>query len=371
MGLSEKEQAILEVIRKHPFYSQQDIANELKMSRSALANSISDLIRRNYLLGRAYIINDDAPVICIGGMNVDRKFYARQALMQKTSNPVTSSVSVGGVGRNIAENLGRLGETVIMLSRAGDDQDWQLIKTASEAYINLRQIDVSPDQATSSYTALIDQDGEMSIALANMAICDTMTVAWLQEYETLISRAQALIVDLNLPKESLVYLIDLAKRRKLPLAIIPVSSPKMSHLPEELSGVEWLIVNQDESETFFDRQVQSEADFRSLAEAWLSCGVNQVLVTRGAKEMVYANQSGETLSISPKLVPQLIDATGAGDSLSAGVLFGWLNGYAIEKILELGLTNAYHTILSQDTVRKNLSRHSLLQERKELFHVES
>lgn len=258
-----------------------------------------------------------------------------------------------------------------MLSRAGDDQDWQLIKTASEAYINLRQIDVSPDQATSSYTALIDQDGEMSIALANMAICDTMTVAWLQEYETLISRVQALIVDLNLPKESLVYLIDLAKRRKLPLAIIPVSSPKMSHLPEELSGVEWLIVNQDESETFFDRQVQSEADFRFLAEAWLSCGVNQVLVTRGAKEMVYANQSGETLSISPKLVPQLIDATGAGDSLSAGVLFGWLNGYAIEKVLELGLTNAYHTILSQDTVRKNLSRHSLLQERKELFHVES
>ena len=52
MGLSEKEQAILEVIRKHPFYSQQDIADAVGMSRSALANNISDLIRRNYLLGR-------------------------------------------------------------------------------------------------------------------------------------------------------------------------------------------------------------------------------------------------------------------------------------------------------------------------------
>ena len=129
MGLSEKEQAILEVIRKHPFYSQQDIADALGMSRSALANNISDLIRRNYLLGRAYIINDDAPVICIGGMNVDRKFYASQALIQGTSNPVSSSVSIGGVGRNIAENLGRLGETVIMLSKAGNDHDWELIKS--------------------------------------------------------------------------------------------------------------------------------------------------------------------------------------------------------------------------------------------------
>ena len=207
MGLSEKEQAILEVIRKHPFYSQQDIADAVGMSRSALANNISDLIRRNYLLGRAYIINDDAPVICIGGMNVDRKFYASQALIQGTSNPVSSSVSIGGVGRNIAENLGRLGETVIMLSKAGNDHDWELIKSSSEAYINLRHVDVSPESSTSSYTAVIDVDGEMSIALANMAICDSMTVSWLQQHETLLSRAQALIVDLNLPQDSLTYLI--------------------------------------------------------------------------------------------------------------------------------------------------------------------
>ena len=371
MGLSEKEQAILEVIRKLPFYSQQDIADALGMSRSALANNISDLIRRNYLLGRAYIINDDAPVICIGGMNVDRKFYASQALIQGTSNPVSSSVSIGGVGRNIAENLGRLGETVIMLSKAGNDHDWELIKSSSEAYINLRHVDVSPESSTSSYTAVIDVDGEMSIALANMAICDSMTVSWLQQHETLLSRAQALIVDLNLPQDSLTYLIELAKQKEVPLAIIPVSGPKMSHLPRELKGVEWLIVNQDESETFFGRQVNSEADFKDLAQLWLDCGVKQVLVTRGGKSMHYANQDGVSLEVEPKLVEHMVDATGAGDSLSAGVLFGWLNGHETKACLEFGLTNAYHTILSTDTVRKTLSRHQFLQERKELFDVEA
>ena len=371
MALTEKELAILEVIRKHPFHSQQDIADELGMSRSALANSISDLIRRNYLLGRAYIINDEAPVICIGGMNVDRKFYATQTLIQKTSNPVTSSVSIGGVGRNIAENLGRLGENVLMLSRAGDDQDWEMIKSSSQSYINLRQVEVDAIEATSSYTAVIDQDGEMNIALANMAICDTMTVSWLEQYETLLTRAQVLIVDLNLPQESLAYLIELAREKQIPLFIIPVSAPKMNHLPRQLEGVEWLIVNQDESEYFFDTTVQTEEEFQTLAQMWLARGVKQVLMTRGAKSMYYANQVGQSIEIEPKRVTHLVDATGAGDSLSAGVLFGWLNQFSTQECLEFGLTNAYHTILSQDTVRKSLSRHTFLQERKELFDVKS
>ncbi|MGT2757179.1 PfkB family carbohydrate kinase [Streptococcus ovuberis] len=365
--LNEKEQAVLEVIRQFPFYSQQEIADYLGVSRSTVANMISDMIKRNYLLGRAYIINEDAPVICIGGMNVDRKFYACQELILKTSNPVRSEVSIGGVGRNIAENLGRLGESVLMLSRAGDDQDWELIKQQSQSYINLRQVDIAPDQATSSYTAVIDLDGEMSMALANMAICDTMTVAWLQQYEDLLSRARLLVVDLNLPRESVAYLIELAKERGVSLALIPVSAPKMAHLPQELTGVEWLIVNQDESEFFFGQKANTESDFEELAELWLNLGVKQVLITRGARPMLYAKSSGERLLVSPKRVPHMVDATGAGDSLSAGVLFGWLNGYDQKEILEFGLTNAYHTILSSDTVRKTLSRHSFLQERKDLF----
>lgn len=366
--LNEKEQAVLEIIRQHPFYSQQEIAEKLGISRSAIANMVSELIRRNYLLGRGYIINDDVPVVCIGGMNVDRKFYAKNELVLKTSNPVSSSVSIGGVGRNIAENLGRLGEDIVMLSRAGNDQDWDLIKIASESYMNLRKVEISPNQATSSYTAIIDVSGDMSIALANMTICESMNVSWLEQYETLLSRSKALVVDLNLPKESLVYLIKLARERELALAIIPVSAPKMSNLPKNLKGVEWLIVNQDESEIFFNKSLKSNEDIEALANLWLQTGLKQVLITRGSRSMLYANQNGKRQFMTPQIVQQIVDTTGAGDSLSAGILFGWLNDFSLRETLEFGLTNAYYTIQSQDTVRKNLSRHSFLQERKELFY---
>lgn len=368
MNLTEKEARILEAIRNNPFQSQQDIAQEVGMSRSAVANMISSLVQRNYLLGRAYIINEhESPVVCIGGMNVDRKFYALEKLMLKTSNPVVSSVSIGGVGRNVAENLGRLGESVVMLSRAGDDHDWELIKEASQNYMNLRNVECSQKEATSSYTAIIDGDGEMQIALANMAICDTMTIEWIQQYDLLLLRAKAIILDLNAPKDTIQYIIQLAKENRIPLAIIPVSSPKMSHLPGELDGVEWLIVNKDESETFFEVEAKTDEEFYNLATCWLSRGVRQVLITRGSESMVYMHQNGQTVIMSPKAVPHIVDTTGAGDSLSSGILFGWLNGFDIQKTLQFGLTNSYHTIASADTVRKTLSKQSFLQERNELY----
>ncbi|WP_281504349.1 carbohydrate kinase family protein [Streptococcus uberis] len=249
--LKEKEQALLESSRQHPTNSQKEISEQVGISRLSVTDMTLEFNRRDYTLAKENTINNDMPVICIGGMNVDRKFYAKKELIMRTSNPVSSSVSIGGVGRNIAENLGRLGENVVMLSRVGDDPDWYLIKSASEFYMNLQHVEVCQDQETSTYIAIIDSDGDMSMALANMAICDSMTVSWLEQYETLLSRSKGLVVDLNLPQESLFYLIQLARKENLGLAIIPVSVPKMFNLPKNLTGVEWLIVNQNESEFFF------------------------------------------------------------------------------------------------------------------------
>ena len=365
--LKEKEQALLESSRQYPTNSQKEISEQVGISRLSVTDMTLEFNRCDYTLAKENTINNDMPVICIGGMNVDRKFYAKKELIMRTSNPVSSSVSIGGVGRNIAENLGRLGENVVMLSRVGDDQDWYLIKSTSESYMDLQHVEVCQAQETSTYIAIIDSDGDMSMALANMAICDSMTVSWLERYESLLSRSKALVVDLNLPQESLFYLIQLARKENLGLAIIPVSVPKMFNLPKNLTGVDWLIVNQNESEFFFDKPLDSGGDIEDLAKLWLETGLKQVLITRGAESMLYANHNGQRHFMTPKFIPQVIDTTGAGDSLSAGVLFGWLNYFDIQETLEFGLTNSYYTIQSQDTVRKNLSRYSFLQERRELF----
>lgn len=75
----------------------------------------------------------DSYVLCIGGMNVDKKVQLLENLVLETSNPVVSSLSAGGVSRNIAENLGRLGLPVKMLSVAGNDESFTWLERRLKA----------------------------------------------------------------------------------------------------------------------------------------------------------------------------------------------------------------------------------------------
>src|SRR5689334_4028315 len=116
-----KKQQLYEAIRANPFISQQELANLLGLSRSAVAGYIAGLIRERKLLGRAYVLPDRRPIVCVGAANLDRKLRSCAALALHTSNPASQSESFGGVARNIAENLARLGSTVALLTAIGAD----------------------------------------------------------------------------------------------------------------------------------------------------------------------------------------------------------------------------------------------------------
>lgn len=360
--LTQNEQKVLAILEENPFLSQQEIADRLQLNRSTIGTIISTLMSKKHLLGRAYIINKPHEVYCIGAMNVDRKFMLHSPLVPKTSNPTSSSVSIGGVARNIAENLGRMGQAVCLLSVAGIDQDYEWIKRQTQVYVNLEHVTQLADNATSTYSAILDETGEMQLALADMAICDQMTVNWLQSHQALLAQARAIVVDLNAPLETIQSIIELAKQHNVMLTIVPVSSPKMAHLPRSLQGVTWLIVNQDESETFFNCVVQSEAEFEQLADLWLATGVENVVITRGKKTSYYANQQGERQHFSPPIVEEIVDVTGAGDSYAAGLVYGQLSGMTPQESIQIAMTNAYYTVQSPQTVRPELTKQTLLSE---------
>ena len=123
MPQSKREQ-LLELIRAHPFITQQELASALGLSRPGVAAHIAALTREGRLLGRAYMLPSTTPdaahIVCIGGANIDRKLRSEQVLQMGTSNPATLSETPGGVARNVAENLARLGASVQLLTAVGD-----------------------------------------------------------------------------------------------------------------------------------------------------------------------------------------------------------------------------------------------------------
>lgn len=348
--LSEKEKMVLQLIEQQPFLSQQEIASVLNMNKSTVGTIIAKLTDKQYIKGRAYIVNSTLDVVCIGGMNLDRKFHLNNAFTLHTSNPAFSTWSVGGVARNIAENLGRLNISVELLSLGGQDQEFETIKKQSSPYINFTSIMQLPNITTSHYSAIIDPDGEMVFAIADMSICDEMTPDWVQQFEHTLLKAQLLLIDLNLPNETVEYIIHFAKQHHIPLVIVPVSAPKMAHLPHNLQSVDWLIVNYDESIAFF----KEEGTETQLCQQWINQGIQNIILTRGSKGIWYQSQQTHCRHFACPPVEKVIDATGAGDAFSAGIIYGLLKQSPIEQIIHYGLTNAYHTIQSEHTVRHSL-----------------
>ncbi|AUI66455.1 MULTISPECIES: carbohydrate kinase [Glaesserella] len=358
--MNNNEKIILELIRQNPFISQQDLADYIGLSRSAVANIISSLIKREYLLGKAYVLNERNAILCIGAANVDKKIKTYHELKRYTSNPVNSITTIGGVARNVAENLGRLGQRVNFISTVGNDPEWERIKSFSSEFMDMNNVITVEGQSTGCYTALLDKDGEMYLGLADMSIYDNLTPKALNRYATLIKSARCIVADLNCPKSTIEYLCKSAKGHGIPLILIAVSEPKMDRLPQDLQGVSCLIINKGEVAAYFNQVLDSDAKVEDAVTRLMAQGVEQVVLTSGSKAILNASKDGLTWHSVRQIEPsQIVDVTGAGDAFSGAFIYAWLNAYEQDKAVLAGLTNAYHTIQSEFTVRPNLTQSQL------------
>jgi pseudouridine kinase len=352
---SSKKEQLYQLIRSNPFISQQDLAVELRLSRSAVAGHIAGLIRERRLLGRAYVLPDQRPVMCIGAANLDRKLRTIATMQLGTSNPATAEEVYGGVARNIAENLARLNLPTSLLTALGDDSAGRTLQDHAEsAGIDTRGSLKLPETATGTYTAILDDRGELVVALADMALYDRITPAFLDSRQPQRAAAAMTVVDLNLPADSIATLLAGARADKVPLVIVAVSQPKMARLPASLGGLRLLILNRGELETRAGRALPTEADVRAACRDVQAQGARDVIVTCGSQG-VFHTKGGELVWLAAHQV-EVVDVTGAGDAFSAAVCWSLYQGSDdLTLACRRGLKVAAMTLESPDTVSPMLA----------------
>ena len=353
-----KKDQLYELIRANPFISQQDLAVQLRLSRSAVAGHIAGLIRERRLLGRAYVLPGNRPIACVGAANLDRKLRSLATLTMGTSNPARQDESFGGVARNIAENLARLGAPVSLTTAIGSDSSGRaLLAHAEAAGIDTRGTLKLENACSGTYTAVLDDHGEMLVALADMALYDAITPAFLAERAP--SALPALTVaDLNLPLETVAALIAEAAHDAAPLIVVAVSQPKMARLPLDLRGVRLLILNHGELETRIGKKIVTDADFAAACALVRGQGAQDVIVTRGGKGVVYTRAGGVTQLDAPEA--RIVDVTGAGDAFAAAVCWSLFQGSEdLELACRRGLKLSAMTLECEETVCPYLDIDSL------------
>lgn len=298
-------------------------------------------------------------MLCIGGANIDRKVRTFGPLQPRTSNPVSLHETHGGVARNVAENLARLGVPAGLLTAVGDDPAGrELLAHAASAGIDTQGNLRLNGAITGSYTAVLDETGEMVLGLAHMDLCDALTPEFLAAHARQRTAAALTIADMNLPTDSIRMLLDDARSGGPPLVIVAVSQPKMARLPADLRGLRLLILNHGELEAWAGMKLSSPAKIAAASRALQNQGVRDVIVTCGAEGARCTTPDGLAALPAPRV--DAVDVTGAGDAFAAAVCWSlYSDGDDLILACRRGLALAMLTMRSAATVCPRLDAEML------------
>ncbi|MET3317460.1 UNVERIFIED_ORG: pseudouridine kinase [Peribacillus simplex] len=345
----DKEKQILDYIKINPFISQQELASKVGLSRPAVANYIANLTKRGEIKGRAYILREESSILCIGGANTDRKARSNQEVRLYSSNPVKITEACGGIARNFAENLSRLGCSTTLMACVGDDKEgnWILNETKRQG-VDVSQVWVLPTERTGTFTTLLDINGESIVSMADMNIYEKITTSMFEEKWSYIISSQAVFLDTNIPKECLSYLINRCRDENIPMYIDPVSTAKARKLPFRLDGVELLMPNREEAEILAEIKIESIKDCQLACEKIRQRGVQKVIITLGDQGVYYF--STEESGHLPPFKTDVVDVTGAGEAFSSCAIYGILNEESLFSACKLGLAGAALTIQTEESI---------------------
>ncbi len=261
-------------------------------------------------------------IACIGGMDIDRKARLHAPAILGSSNPAETDATPGGVARNVAETLARLGRPVSLFSVVGDDPaGTTVLRQTARAGVDVSGVARLTHAKTATYTAVLQPDGELVIGIADMAILDGLDGRWGRAILPDLARHAIWFVDANLPEPVLQILLTAAVRSERTVLADPVSAAKAPRLLQVLTDVDVLFPDRLEAAALTGQPVRTPAEALSAAAALQAAGIGTVLVTLGA-EGVAVDDGGRRAIVPPPPVDQVRDVTGAGDALIAGYIYG-------------------------------------------------
>jgi len=301
-------------------------------------------------------MDSDQPVLVIGASGIDIKGRPNAPLQMGQSNLGVVRNSVGGVARNIAENLARLEVPTILLSAVGQDHPGDFVLDHTQAAgVDMSYMLRLPDVHTGSYMAVLGEAGQVVVAISEYDIVDAISPAYLQRHRALFASASMIVVDANLTPRALESVFLWAKRYDVPVCADPTSQGLTSRLVKHLPDLLMVAPDALEAAALCGDVEPPDSSERAIetAQCLVSQGVRIAIVTLGEQGLAYAD--GSSAGHIPALHTSVVDATGVGDALSAAVIFGLLNDMPLDEAVRLGVAAASLTLRTRETVAPDLS----------------
>lgn len=293
----------------------------------------------------------------IGGANVDIIGTPFAPINRHDSNPGRATTALGGVGRNIAENLGRLGVEVEFITVLGEDSYAKdIIKNCEAHKVSLEHSIFMKGEHTSLYLCINNEDGDMEMAISAMELYQHISPKYLESKLDLINSGSLCIVDTNIPEESLKYLMD---HCRVPLFLDTVSTKKTKKIKGYIHNVHTLKPNIIEAEILSGMVIQSEKDLEDATDEIIKRGVQRIFLSMGPMGVYY--NDGTNKGKMPAIPTEVVSTTGAGDSFVAATAWAYMMGFGLEQSVKAGQSASHVCISSRETVSPKMSKETIVQ----------
>jgi len=297
-------------------------------------------------------------VFVVGAAGIDSKGIAHTPLVHGASNPGMIQSSFGGVARNIAENLARLSIPTTFITAIGTDASGESIAShCTQLGIDLSYSQRCPQHRTGRYISLANPDGDLAYAVSDYDIMHQLDDKYLMQQAAFLQNADYIIFDLNLDVPSIEVLLEIATAHHIPTLCNSTSPLRAGKLKPLLPQLHTLIANRGEANILSGVTVTDVRSAQQAARAIVQQGCDIAIVTLGEHGIVYA--TADQTNHVPTTPCPVLDANGASDALTAGLLLGLRDGASLPNALQLGMMAAQRTIASPLTCDPTLTRSDL------------
>ncbi|MBP1996637.1 ribokinase [Paenibacillus eucommiae] len=263
-------------------------------------------------------------ILVIGSINID--FVIRVPyipIIGETIMGQSIERIAGGKGANQAFTAAKLGASVTMLGKVGGDEfGAPLIKNLQQVGVHTDYIHTEAGASSGLAIINVNDEGDNSIVVLSGAneLCDT---SYIRAHEHLFQEAEVVILQMEIPEETVYQAIDLARKYNSVVILNPAPAPDSIHA-DVWSKIDYLIPNETELQKLSGMDVHSIDTAELAAKKLLSQGVKQIIVTLGSKGSLFVN-ANETIHF-PAPIVKVVDTTAAGDSFVAAFAVGLTEG---------------------------------------------
>lgn len=294
-----------------------------------------------------------------GGANIDIGGRSSAPLVDRDSNPGQVRTAPGGVARNIAENARLMGLEVELIAAFGYDANGRLLVNDLHAKgVGTAASIITKEARTSAYVYIADADGDMRLAINDMEIVKLLTPDYFASWIDILNGSDALVIDANLPQESIEFL---AENVTVPIFADAVSAVKAIRLRNALGKLYCLKLNRMEAELLTGMEIKTPEDAAEAAKALTATGLKRAYITLGADGAMCAE--GEKTRHLPAASCEPCDATGAGDAFTAGLVLAHAENRnyvvagktaLVAASIAIEAENAVNVEMSADRIREKL-----------------